>query len=141
MGPDVAVELARTAGVTLVGAMASDAWGCARDGFITLWRRVHPERAETLAAELDAARADLLASRENGDELSEAELRAEWQGRVRRLLRDRPDIAAALRELLDELRPESSRGSADVGEVRMSGRATGKGRVYQAGRDQHITER
>ncbi|MFE6665103.1 hypothetical protein ACFVFH_16285 [Streptomyces sp. NPDC057697] len=141
MGPEMAMDLARTAGATLVGAMATDTWNYARDGFVALWRRVHPERAETLGAELEAGRADLLAARENGDELSETELRAEWQGRVRRLLVDRPDIAAALRELLDELNPAPSGRSADVGEVRMTARSTGKGRVYQAGRDQHITER
>ncbi|MBD3003195.1 MULTISPECIES: hypothetical protein [unclassified Streptomyces] len=141
MGPEMAMDLARTAGAALVGAMATDTWNQTRDGFVALWRRVHPERAETVGAELEAGRADLLAARENGDELSEAELRAEWQGRVRRLLVDRPDIAATLRELLDELNPAPSGRSADVGEVRMTARSTGKGRVYQAGRDQHITER
>ncbi|MFI0817218.1 hypothetical protein ACH4TX_12020 [Streptomyces sp. NPDC021098] len=82
MGPEMAMDLARTAGATLVGAMATDAWNHTRDGFVALWRRVHPERAETVGAALEAGRADLLTARENGDELSEEELRAEWQGRI-----------------------------------------------------------
>lgn len=64
---------------------------------------MYPERAEAVGADLDACRDDLLAARAGSDELSEAELRAEWQGRVRRLLVENPEIAGALRALLDEV--------------------------------------
>lgn len=141
MNPETAVELARTAGAAIVGAMATDTWNRTRDGMVALWRHVHPERADSVGAELEAGREDLLAARANGDELSEAELRTEWQGRVRRLLVENPSVAATLRELLEEVGAVPAARNADVGEVRMSARATGNARVYQAGRDQHITER
>ncbi|MDX3242554.1 MULTISPECIES: hypothetical protein [Streptomyces] len=121
--------------------MATDTWNRTRDGMVALWRHVHPERADSVGAELEAGREDLLAARANGDELSEAELRTEWQGRVRRLLVENPSVAATLRELLEEVGAVPAARNADVGEVRMSARATGNARVYQAGRDQHITER
>lgn len=141
MNPETAVELARTAGTAIVGAMATDTWNRTRDGVIALWRRVHPERAESVGAELEAGRGELLAARAHGDELSETELRTEWQGRVRRLLVENPSVASALRELLEEVGAAPAARTADVGEVRMNARATGNARVYLAGRDQHITER
>ncbi|GLX48594.1 hypothetical protein Shyhy01_15440 [Streptomyces hygroscopicus subsp. hygroscopicus] len=141
MNPETAVELARTAGTAIVGAMATDTWNRTRDGIVALWRRAHPEGTEQVGSQLDATRDDLLNARARGDELSEAELRAEWQGRVRRLLVEHPDLAATLRALLEEAGALPAGRNADVGEVRMSARATGNGRVYQAGRDQHITER
>ncbi|WUL10331.1 hypothetical protein OHT74_22360 [Streptomyces sp. NBC_00354] len=118
-----------------------DAWPRLRDGVVAVWRRVYPERAEAVGADLDACRDDLLAARAGSDELSEAELRAEWQGRVRRLLVENPEIAGALRALLDEVGGSPAARGADVGEVRMIARASDNARVYQAGRDQHITER
>ena len=49
--------------------------------------RVSPSRAGGVEDELEATRDDLLSARESGDELTEQELREEWTGRVRRLLR------------------------------------------------------
>lgn len=45
------------------------------------------------------------------------------------------------RRILDELNPRLPEPSSAIGEVRMTAEASGSGRVYQAGRDQHITER
>ncbi|MFF4607363.1 hypothetical protein ACFY12_32085 [Streptomyces sp. NPDC001339] len=135
------VNLARTAGTTIIGAMATDAWTRTRDIVVAAWRRVHPDRAEAVGTDLDVSRDELLAARANGDELSESELLAEWQSRVRRLLVENPGIAAALRQLLDDEGAAPARHGADVGEVRMTARASDSARVYQAGRDQHITER
>jgi hypothetical protein len=137
--PEIAA-LASTAGTTVVTLMATDAWERTRDAVASLWRRVHPERADTVVAELDATREDLAsASEESGgdDELLD-ELRAEWRGRIRRLLTARPEVAGELRRLLDELDPDaSSRAPA----VQQSATASGQARIYQAGRDQHFGER
>lgn len=133
------VALAGTAGTTIVTLMATDVWQRTRDGVTAIWRRVHPDRADAVAGELDLTRDEILAARNAGDTQTEAELQAEWQGRVRRLLQADPAIAADLRTLLDELSPDSAT-SGDVYNVQLHARATGNGRVYQAGRDQHIKE-
>ncbi|MFD8645800.1 hypothetical protein ACFV14_36455 [Streptomyces zaomyceticus] len=133
------VELARTAGVAVVTLMATDAWERTRDGVVALWRRASPARADGVEGELEATRDDLLAAREDGDELTEQELREEWAGRLRRLLREQPDVAEELRRMLAEADPQAQ--STGAGTVQMRAEASGSGRVYQAGRDQHITER
>ncbi|MEU1439743.1 hypothetical protein [Streptomyces mirabilis] len=138
MDPQVA-GLAGTAGTTIVTLMATDAWQRTRDGVTAIWRRVHPERVEVVAGELDLTREQILAARNDGDTETEDELRAEWQGRVRRLLLADPGVVDDLRALLDELSPEYST-SGEIYNVQMHARATGNGRVYQAGRDQHIKE-
>jgi hypothetical protein len=138
--PEV-VELARTAGTTVVTLMATDTWTRTRDGLVSLWRRIHPERADAIAAELDSSRSDLLTAQTTGDQQSENELRAEWQGRMRRLLAADPAAVVALRQLLDELSAEQAQAEAQHVPIQMNAVASGHSRVYQAGRDQHITER
>ncbi|MFD6619788.1 hypothetical protein ACFWFB_31600 [Streptomyces albidoflavus] len=136
MDPEV-TSLAQSAGTTLVTLMAADAWQRTRDGFTQLWRRMQPERAETVAAELEAGREDVLAAMAANDQETLAELRAQWQGFLRRLVVARPDAAAELRRLLDELDPDGSAAR----QVTQHATASGQARVYQAGRDQHIAER
>ncbi|MFI7388140.1 hypothetical protein [Streptomyces sp. NPDC049813] len=138
MDPEIAA-LAGTAGTTVVTLMATHAWESARDGVVALWHRFQPARADAVRAELEAGREDLLMAQEAGDTASEAELTAEWQARLRRLLLARPEAADALREVLDELAPSLP---AEAGtQIRLQAHASGTARVYQAGRDQHITER
>ncbi|MFI6421469.1 hypothetical protein ACIBG6_29200 [Streptomyces sp. NPDC050842] len=133
------VELARVAGTAVVTLMATDAWERTRDGVVALWQRVSPARADGVEGELEATRDDLLAAREDGDDLTEQELREEWVGRLRRLLREQPEVADELRRILGELDPRPQDTGAVT--VKLRAEATGGGRVYQAGRDQHITER
>lgn len=141
MDPQV-VDLARTAGTTVVTLMATDTWNRTRDGLVALWRRVHPERADAISGELDATRSDLLAARAAGDEVSEDELRTEWQSRLRRLLAAEPGVAGDLRRFVEEVNSQApgAAGGTSIGEVRMRAEVSGHGRVYQAGRDQHISE-
>ncbi|MFD7943652.1 hypothetical protein [Streptomyces sp. NPDC059744] len=136
MEPEFAA-LASSAASTVVTLMATDAWRHTREGITALWRRVHPERAEAVAAELDATREDLLAACAAGDLEAERELAAEWQGRIRRFIVSRPEIAEELRSLLDDLEPPAATSST----VTQHASASGHARVYQAGRDQHIVER
>ncbi|MEW2116492.1 hypothetical protein AB0945_15110 [Streptomyces sp. NPDC005474] len=134
------VLLAQSAGVTLVTLMTTDAWHRTRDGIVQLWRRMQPDRAEAVVAELDVTREDALAATEAHDEETLGELSLEWQGRLRRLLAAQPDAAADLRRLLDELEPNASTGPA-VNVINQHATASGRARVYQAGRDQHNTPR
>ena len=97
--------LAGTAATTLVTLLTTEGWQRAKEQFSSLWRRVQPERAEAVAGELEATRADLLTVQVDGDSDTEAELAAEWQGRIRRLLAAHPEAADHLRVLLAELAP------------------------------------
>jgi hypothetical protein len=140
MDPGIA-DLARTAGATMVTLMTTQAWETARDGLVGFWRRIQPDRAEAVGSDLEVARDDLLLARQSGDPDTEAELTAEWQGRMRRLLLARPEVAEELRRVLAELSPESADRQRAAADVRLSAEVSGSGRVYQAGHDQHITER
>ncbi|NUV55072.1 hypothetical protein G6W51_19590 [Streptomyces coelicolor] len=139
MDPEIAA-LAGTAGTTVVTLMVTNAWESARDGMVALWRRFQPARAESIGEELEAGRADLLLARQAGDADSEAELTVEWQGRLRRFLLAHPEAAEELRRVLDELTPQLP-GETAAERIRMEARASGSARIYQAGRDQHITDR
>ena len=136
MDAEVAL-LAQSAGTTLVALMATDAWHRARDGITQLWRRTQPERDESVAAELEAGREDVLAAAAADDQQTLEELRLQWQGAVRRLLVARPDAVAERRALLDQLDPDGSVAR----QITQHATASGQARVYQAGRDQHIAER
>ncbi|MGP4011764.1 hypothetical protein [Streptomyces sp. 4N124] len=108
-----------------------------------LWRRVRPEQADTVAAELAETRAQMVAARAAGENETEQALAADWQLRLQALLRADPAIAVELRQLLDtHLTPLLTADErSTVGSLVMRAQASGSGRVYQAGRDQHITER
>ncbi len=131
------------AGTAVVGAMATDAWRRCADGVVELWRRVQPERVPTVEAELIDTHRAVVAARRAGDAEVEEEWAEVWRSKLRVLLRTHPGLAADLQRLVDEeLRPalppaEQTR----IGQVEMKASATGSGRVYQAGRDQHIHER
>ncbi len=64
--------------------------------------------------------------------------RAEGQGRFRRPIAANPEAAEELGRLLNEVTPQ--RHAAEV-TVNQEARAAGRARIYQAGRDQHVTER
>jgi len=134
--------LASTASTTVVTLLATDAWEKAKNALGTLWRRVHPERAATIEAELVDARTELLAAHAAGDQQTEQDLVAEWRGRLQRLLTADPRLADELRRLLDEqLIPALPAGHSWTGPVHMTAHAK-DGRIYQVGQgDQHITER
>jgi hypothetical protein len=137
MDPEI-TALAQSGGTALVTLMATDAWQAAREGLVHLWRRAQPHRAEAVATELDAGQPEVVAATVADDQEVLSEMRAEWQGRLRRLLVAQPEAATELRRLLDEVAPSAS--AADPA-VTQRATASGHARVYQAGRDQHITER
>ncbi|MFD9406571.1 hypothetical protein ACFWBN_06025 [Streptomyces sp. NPDC059989] len=132
--------LALAAGSALVGTMSTDLWEHTKSVAVGWWRQVHPERAVAVEAELTAAGAELAAARAAGDGDAEAELVVDWQRRLRRLLLTRPELAAEIRRMVDELAPrppEPESRSVVKQEVRVSDHGT----AYVAGRDQHISGR
>jgi len=130
------------AATALVEAMATDAWRQARAGMVTLWRRARPEQAEVVEGELAEVRTEVLAAREVGDADTERALVGSWQVRLQQLLRTDPTLAGELRRVLDEqLTPVLSAGEQTrIGSIVMTATASGQGRVFQAGRDQHIAD-
>ncbi|MFD8597573.1 hypothetical protein ACFV1L_21480 [Kitasatospora sp. NPDC059646] len=135
MDPEI-VALAGTAATTLIGAFTTDLWQRATDGIAALWRRCQPERADAVAAEAAATREEL--ANAAGDPEVAEELRAEWQGRIRRLLASDPAAADQVRALLAELTPDAPQ---PAGGVQQQATASGSARIYQAGGSIHITER
>ncbi|MFI7533631.1 hypothetical protein [Streptosporangium sp. NPDC049376] len=135
--------LVLAAGTALVTAMATDAWQDARAGVVALWRRFRPEQAEVVEGELVEAHAELLTARQAGDVETERALAGLWQVRLAHLLREAPESAVELRRLLDEeLTPLLSvTEQTRIGSIVMKAVVRDQGRLYQAGRDQHINER
>ncbi|PZG19841.1 hypothetical protein [Nonomuraea aridisoli] len=131
------------AGTALVTAMATDAWQSARDGAVALWRKVRPEQAEVVEAELIEAREQVLEARRDGDVDTEQALAGVWQVRLQQLLRADPSLAGEIQRVLDEvLTPALQPADQErIGSLVMKAKASGRGRVYQAGRDQTIQER
>lgn len=134
-------QILLAAATALVTAMATDGWQEARAGAVALWRRVHPDRVPAIESELEEVRAELLGARQSGDAAVETELIADWQRKLRRLTATHPDLLAELEQLTlgPWSAPLSASGQARVRSVHQVAVATGKGTVYQAGRDQHIT--
>ncbi|MEU1624230.1 hypothetical protein ABZ746_02570 [Streptomyces sp. NPDC020096] len=135
-------SLAQTASTTVVALMATDAWERTRDGVVALWRRVRPAQADEVGAALEETRAEVLTIRGDGDAEGEQALADEWRRRLRRLLIAEPGIARDLESVLAEARAALPSGQElPAPAVQLHAEASGRGRVYQAGRDQHIIER
>lgn len=134
--------IALAAATALVGAITTDAWQQARSALVVLWRRVRPQEAAAVDAELAESRTRVLAARRAGEADAEQAVVAHWRARIRSLLREHPSVADDLRQLQDAyLTPAlTADEQARIGQI-MKATASGHGRVYQAGRDQHITER
>ncbi|MGV9383441.1 hypothetical protein ACWDRB_47040 [Nonomuraea sp. NPDC003707] len=131
------------AGTALVTAMATDAWQSAQAGAVALWRKVRPEQADLVEAELVEVREQVLQARGEGDADTEQALAGAWQVRLQQLLRADPSLAGELQRVLDEvLTPALEPADQErIGSLVMKATASGHGRVYQAGRDQTVHER
>jgi hypothetical protein len=86
-------SLAVSGANTLVGLMASDGWQAVRSRVAALFRH-----RDDVAGELEESRAELTAAAGTA-----------WRLRLRRLLRDDPAAAAALRELIAEYASDADR--------------------------------
>jgi len=129
-----------TAAATLVQLLTTDGWERAKSAVGSLWQRVHPDRVAVLEDELTDSRAALLAARGSGDDQAQRDLEGEWRGRLSRLVTADPWVADELPRLLQELRAALAEATvAQGGHIDMRAQASGHARVYQAGRDQHIS--
>ncbi|MGW2919850.1 hypothetical protein ACWDBF_18605 [Streptomyces angustmyceticus] len=137
MDPELTV-FTQAAGTTLVTLMATDAWQHTRDGLTRLWQRLQPDRAHIVSDELDASREEVLRAHSAADQEMLSELRLQWQGYLRRLLLAQPAAVEELRRLFDEA---GSEAAVHASRITQHGTASGRARVYQAGRDVHINER
>lgn len=138
MDPEL-MELTSTAATTVVKVLATAASEQVKRAVGGLWRRAHPERAETVGAELEETRTEVLAARQTGDEQLEQALVGEWQGRLRRLVVTDPQLAEELRQVVAQLRVVLAEvDPAQATTISMQATASGKSRVNQAGRDLHV---
>ncbi|MFG2617010.1 hypothetical protein ACGFXC_05250 [Streptomyces sp. NPDC048507] len=128
------------AATAMVQGLTTSAWEQIRSAVGALWRRRHPEREETVLAELGEAREEVAEGRRRNDERSERAVLDEWENRLRRLLTADAGAATPLRELVELLTGPASTGGPSPSVV-MNARASGHGRINQAAGDQHITER
>jgi hypothetical protein len=134
--------LTSTAATTVVKLLATAAWEQATSAVGRLWRRVHPERAQTVQAELADSRAEVLAARQVGGEQVEQALVGEWQSRLRRLVAADPQLVDELRQVVVELRSALTEVDPPQGStITMQVTAFGNSRVNQAGHDLHVTEK
>ncbi|GHF77766.1 hypothetical protein GCM10018790_64860 [Kitasatospora xanthocidica] len=124
-----------------MSAMATDGWQQTRAVVVEWWRSRRPDRADDVGSDLEAARTQVLAAREQGDEDTEQALAGAWRLRFQQLLSEDPALADELRLLLNEhLAPALSDGEQTQDRpIIMKAEARDNSRVYLAGRDQHIT--
>ena len=98
--------LAASGATTVVGLMATDGWIAVRSRVVALLRRGGRAKEDAdLEDELDQECSEATAAREDGDATAIADLEAVWRTRLRRLLREDPAAATALRELIAESNP------------------------------------
>lgn len=132
--------LASAAATTIVKALTTTAWEQAKTAIGSLWRKVHPDRAEAVESEITDAHEQLVNAGHTGDEAED--LVTEWRSRLGRLLAADPGLADEVRQLVEQLRPATQEGrSVTIGRVEMHVEVSDQGRAYQALGDQHITER
>ena len=135
-------ELALAAASALMTAMATDAWGEVRAGVASLWRRVYPERVPAIESELVDSCNELVVSRQAGNAEVEKELAADWRRKFQRLMQAHPELIPELRMLEKEwtrLVPAAERDRAGMTNLEQTAIATGRGTIYQAGRNQRVT--
>ncbi|MEV7859387.1 hypothetical protein AB0O86_11255 [Streptomyces hirsutus] len=135
------LTLAGTAGTTLVGLLVGEGWQQTRDGVVTVWRRFRPGAAEEVERELEASRTAVLDAGEGDGTDPAGRLEGQWIGRFTTLLGEHPEAADELRDLVEGWQRRATGGQEISGGVRLEARAEGSARIYQAARDQHITER
>jgi hypothetical protein len=133
--------LAATAAATLVGLLTTDAWDRVRESIGELWSRAHPERAESIKAEIAEVRSELMTPGAADGEQVARRVAAEWESRFLRLLTSDPDLAGPLRQLLLEgagtVPPEPG---VRAGRITQDVRVSGHGRAYVVGQGvQHNT--
>ncbi|AXG77287.1 hypothetical protein DVK44_05825 [Streptomyces paludis] len=94
--------------------VATDGWTRARDGVVRLFRRRRSGAPDSVASELESARAALAEARRRNDDATADRLIAEWSDRLLRDVLTDPAAEPELRALLEELAPGSVTFNGDV---------------------------
>ncbi|MFJ9933852.1 hypothetical protein ACIRSJ_12070 [Streptomyces virginiae] len=102
MDPAVAA-VAASAATTLVTAMTTDAWGHTKQGFVRLLGIGRADEGARAGAELEEARATVLAAYERGDESALGAAHDDWAARLGAALETNADRSAESTGLLREL--------------------------------------
>jgi hypothetical protein len=129
--------LSSTAATTLVTLMTTDSWHRVKVGFARLWQRAAAVQANTIEADLEAAREAAVTARRDRDEQATADLVAEWRSRLRRVAASDEVLKDELADLVTEFWPDLDRAD-QAGSVTLIARASGSSRINQAGRDQTV---
>lgn len=137
MDPEL-IALAGAAASIVIRSMATDLWSQTKQALSGVFG-ADPSGGPEIEDDLDRSSAELKEARRQGDDLAEAELTAQWTGRFRRLLAADPAAGQALRSILDELAEKVPKGPDAKVNVHLEAEARGEARIYQAGRDQHIS--
>ncbi|MCH6159459.1 hypothetical protein [Streptomyces marispadix] len=100
MEPEL-MTLAASGATALVGLMVDEAWTATKYRVAALFGRGRAD-SESVEAELEESRGELVAARDASDENAAADVEAGLRTRLRRLLREDPDAAQELRSLIAE---------------------------------------
>jgi hypothetical protein len=98
--------LVAAAASALVGAMTTDAWGAAKEGFARVFTRGGKRQAELAEMRLTAAERQLEQAAADDRSRLREELAAAWQVRLRDLLEESPDAADELQAITDKVRAQ-----------------------------------
>lgn len=138
-------EIVDAAGEAVVEAMGAPnpVWQRTRGAVVDLWVRVYPDQADAVDADLEQSRTRTLTARHSEDPAAEqAEVR-HWRLRLLALAEHDPEVLTQLPGLLaaEVPRETPTPHTATEPPVSLRAKATGRARVYQSGRDMHVTER
>ena len=106
------VALASSGAGTLVTLMVTDAWADVKAKVAGLFKR--RQGNEAVAGELEVARGELVAAREQGDTQAEADIQAQWRARLRRLLQEDAAAAPLLAELIAQYAPQVAQATTST---------------------------
>jgi hypothetical protein len=133
------VTLAMAAASKIVTSMAGDAWEKTKARLSGLLAAEGSPQEMATLGQLEASKHELMQSVQGGDQEAVQEITQEWQARFRRLLKDRPDAAVMLRDILDELDDtKDSASQSHIDQLTISARAQDNSTVFQQGQGTQI---
>ncbi|MEU1754499.1 hypothetical protein ABZ436_17770 [Micromonospora matsumotoense] len=135
MAAEELLALAGAGGAALVGAVAQDAWGLAKTGFVRLLGRGDQARENAVTQQLERTRGAVEAAGADGDRVR-AQHEALWTGRLEDLLIERPAAAAELEMLVRQV--AASVGVRSVGHVVQHVTASGNARQAVLGHGSQV---
>ncbi|MGP3771839.1 hypothetical protein ACTWJ8_13465 [Streptomyces sp. SDT5-1] len=128
-----ALALVTTGANSLVSLMTSEVWEQVKSGIVALFRRGRASEVASVENALDESARELRESLENGDEDTREELSQQWRGKLRRLIREEPELIAELESLLSSWSSLVPAAGDIAPGVQQTATARDSGRVYQQG--------